>query len=134
MKNVQKSLFDNMTRQYALSKTLRFELAPTKQTLHNLQAHEILCKDFKKSEAYKEIKPLFDELHNKFIDESLENSHISWSEYFENFVQKTDESKKAQENITKKLRSEIGTLFEKTAEKWKTVINTDDKKPILKAK
>lgn len=131
---MQTSVFDSMTQKYALSKTLRFELTPTEQTRKNLQIHKILCKDLKKSEAYKEIKPLFDEIHNQFINESLEKSTISWDEYAKNFSEKTDEAKKQQEAISKNLRSEIGILFEKTAAKWKSTINVDEKNPILKAK
>lgn len=77
-----KNFYEKMTRNYAISKTLRFELLPIGMTRTNLERYEILIKDAKKDKAYHEIKPLFDEIHDKFISESLEKSEISWTEYF----------------------------------------------------
>ncbi len=127
-------IFDNISRKYALSKTLRFELASTEQTLKNLKIHNILTKDEKKEKAYHEIKPLFDELHNIFITESLEKSQISWEDYIAKYSRKTEENKKELENIEKNLREEIGKLFAHTGEYWKSELNKNFSKPVLKDK
>lgn len=132
--------WSDLTAQYALSKTLRFEIVPSKITRANLEKHNILVNDRAKQAAYKELKPLFDELHNQFIAESLEQSQIDWTPYLEHLKTKKSnfsapEKKKWEkemESIEKKLREQIGTLYEKTAEKWKSQINTDSKKEILK--
>lgn len=132
--------WSDLTAQYALSKTLRFEIVPSKITRENLEKQNILVNDRAKQVAYKELKPLFDELHNQFIAESLEQSQIDWTSYFEHLKTKNSnfsapEKKKWEkemESIEKKLREQIGTLYEKTAKNWKSQINTDSKKEILK--
>ena len=85
-----RNIFD-LVAQYALSKTLRFEIKPSKITRQNLEMQKILIQDTKKQKAYQELKPLFDALHNKFIAESLENSQINWESYFDHLkVKKSD--------------------------------------------
>lgn len=136
-----RKIFD-LVAQYALSKTLRFEIKPSKITRQNLETQKILIQDTKKQKAYQELKPLFDALHNKFIAESLENSQINWESYFDHLKAKksdfSDSEKKKWEKdfekIEKNLREEIGKLYEKTAERWKLEINENPKKPILKDK
>ena len=136
-----RKIFDLMA-QYALSKTLRFEIKPSKITRQNLEMQKILIQDTKKQKAYQELKSLFDALHNKFIAESLENSQINWESYFDHLKAKksdfSDSEKKKWEKdfekIEKNLREEIGKLYEKTAERWKLEINENPKKPILKDK
>lgn len=127
-----KNFYEKMTRNYAISKTLRFELLPIGMTRTNLERYEILIKDAKKDKAYHEIKPLFDEIHDKFISESLEKSEISWSEYFEE-IQKPNPDKKNLEKIEKNLRTEIGKLFEITGNRWKNQFNSENGE-ILKQK
>ena len=69
LKNFYEKIF-YLVAQYALSKTLRFEIKPSKITRQNLETQKILILDTKKQKAYQELKPLFDALHNKFIAES----------------------------------------------------------------
>jgi len=63
--------FEKFINLYELSKTLRFELKPqTEQTKEILK--QVIKDDSEKDKLYHEtMKPLFDELHNKFIQESL---------------------------------------------------------------
>jgi CRISPR-associated protein Cpf1 len=67
------NIFDNMTNLYSLSKTLRFGLRPDAKTKEHLQLSGILTRDKERDEDYTTIKPLFDKLHDKFIQESLHN-------------------------------------------------------------
>lgn len=128
-----KNFYEKMSASYALSKTLRFELLPIGMTRSNLEKHEILIKDAKKDKAYHEIKPLFDEIHDKFISESLEKSEISWNEYFEE-IQKSNPDKEILKKIEKDLRNEIGKLFETTGNTWRKSFNDEIGEEILKQK
>lgn len=73
----QPNPFDKFTNLYSLSKTLRFELKPVPETVEllkktNLQGKTPIQVDQEIDELYhKEMKPLFDKLHEKFINESL---------------------------------------------------------------
>ncbi|NTU74405.1 hypothetical protein HGB07_09840, partial [Candidatus Roizmanbacteria bacterium] len=68
---------DKFTNLYSLSKTLRFELKPLPETVELLKKKNLLGKtpveiDQEKDELYhKELKPMFDQLHEMFITESL---------------------------------------------------------------
>jgi len=71
------NLFSEFTNLYSLSKTLRFELKPVSETEEllkktNLQGKTPIQVDQEIDELYhKEMKPLFDKLHEKFISEAL---------------------------------------------------------------
>ncbi len=69
----QNSVFQDFTRKYALSKTLRFRLIPTPKTEELLKQNRIVPKDKEIYEAYLGVKTLFDELHRDFIKESLDS-------------------------------------------------------------
>lgn len=132
------SLFSEFTQKYALSKTLRFELKPVGRTREHLEQENILIHDAEKAKAYKAIKPLFDEIHEDFIRESLSRSTIHWDEYLELFTNKDNREKSWDEQMKKleeKLRKAIGVLYEKTAEDWKDRVNPPKpEKEILKEK
>ncbi len=73
----QKSPFDQFTNLYSLSKTLRFELKPSPETQELLKKTNLYGKtpiqvDQEIDNLYqKEMKPLFDQLHENFITEAL---------------------------------------------------------------
>jgi CRISPR-associated protein Cpf1 len=75
----QKSIFENFTNLYSLTKTLRFELKPTEETKSLLQKTDNLgltpvATDKQIDELYNtKLKLMFDDLHEKFINESLSN-------------------------------------------------------------
>ncbi|MDR1987440.1 MAG: hypothetical protein LBQ24_01380 [Candidatus Peribacteria bacterium] len=84
---------ENFVKQFALQKTLRFELIPVPETRNkmseNLQYDEDLqtfLKDQEIEDAYQTLKPVFDKIHEEFITRSLENDEakkIDFSKYFE---------------------------------------------------
>ena len=119
-----KSLFDNFTQQYSLSKTLRFELRPVGKTLENMHAQleynkdlQTFLKDQEIEDAYQKLKPLFDELHEEFITDSLDSvqaKQIDFSEYLALY-----EVKKELQTVEKKLREKIGETFVVTGKTWR---------------
>lgn len=60
--------FEDFTRQYSLSKTLRFEARPIGATLSHIIQSKLLEEDQHRSESYQKVKKLIDEYHKKFID------------------------------------------------------------------
>jgi len=69
--------YSQFTNLYSLTKTLKFELKPTEDTRKLLEKHSIINKDKKIDELYhSEMKPIFDDLHKKYIKESLLNLNL----------------------------------------------------------
>lgn len=66
-----KGLFDNFTKQYQISKTLRFELVPQGQTEKFINEKGLLEKDEKRAEDYKKAKGFIDDYHKHFIEQAL---------------------------------------------------------------
>lgn len=73
--------FNDFTRIYAVSKTLRFEAKPVGATLHNLIANGLLEHDEHRAESYVRVKKLIDEYHKAFIDETLASGCLAYEDY-----------------------------------------------------
>lgn len=128
------SIFDDMTNLYSLSKTLRFELKPVGRTLEHMKANGIITRDEQRDKDYDIIKPLFDKLHDEFIQASLGLSTIDWSNFqvfYTEFRKKMKDKSSLSDKDIKSLNSELETrmwtlrkevckLYNVTAEKWKT--------------
>lgn len=73
--NQAENIFSEFTNLYELSKTLRFELKPvleTKDLLEKGEGKNLIQMDQEIDRLYeKEMKPMFDVLHERFINESL---------------------------------------------------------------
>lgn len=127
------SKFNNL---YSLTKTLRFELKPTSNTIKNLEKFNIISKDEKRAKAYDEVmKTLFDQTHNKFINESLSNVRFQeqkiqdLQQFREELKQLKKDKKGDQKNIKqieksiellqKDLRKQITQSYIFTAKDWK---------------
>src|SRR3989339_318493 len=71
----KKGPFDQFTNLYELSKTLKFELQPVPETLElldNGEGKNLIQLDKEIDLLYEtSMKPLFDNLHEKFINDSL---------------------------------------------------------------
>lgn len=99
-----KSIFDNFTRQYSLSKTLRFELKPLPATRNYLEMDKqendkIFPKDKERAKNYIMLKGYLDLLHRDFIKERLsEFKKIEKSIDFGK-VYKCDKETEVKENI-----------------------------------
>jgi CRISPR-associated protein Cpf1 len=141
----QKKVFEQFTNQYALSKTLRFELKPVGKTREWMDKHleydadlQTFLKDQKIENAYRTLKPIFDSLHEEFISESLESetvSKIDFSQYLEKYKNKQTLGEKDLAKIEKGLRIQIGNSYQEVAKLWKEKAGKDSKgKDVLKKK
>lgn len=117
------SIWDSFINKYSLSKTLRFELKPTPETKSLV---DIIKKDKELARLYKEeMKPMLDDLHEKFIAESL--NQVKFDTYhlktFDENLQKLRElnkNRRESQSIIKELEDSnkaLGLLLKKTIEK-----------------
>lgn len=146
-----KSIFDNFTRQYSLSKTLRFELKPIGKTRENMDANleydenlRTFLADQKIEDAYQVLKPVFDKIHDEFITKALGSAtakEIDFSGYFNLYKkqkneQDKDERKKLDkpiQNEEKRLRKEFEKFYLIAGDEFKIVAGKDSNgKDILK--
>ncbi len=113
------SLFTSFTNLYSLSKTLRFELKPTENTKKLIEQERNIEKDKKIDEDYKKIKVYLDKLHRKFVDESLKEIELLGVQgYFDELKKSASKYSKNLEDITKKLREQIVSFFDKKDAEW----------------
>ena len=70
-----KSMKD-LTGQYSLSKTLRFELKPIGKTLEHIEQKGLLTQDEQRAEEYEQMKGIIDRYHKAFITMCLRNCKI----------------------------------------------------------
>lgn len=112
--------FNEFTRLYPVSKTLRFELRPVGKTKENIEKNGFLIRDQIRAKDYIRIKAIIDEYHKAYIDEVLSRcvlqydnvgKHNSLTEYVE-LVQRAgldgrnkDTLKKVQTNLRKQIVS-----------------------------
>ena len=110
--------FNDFTRQYSLSKTLRFQLRPIGKTLKYIVENRVLEHDKELSESYEKVKNIIDEYHKAFIERVLDHYQLqiknegrnnSLEEYLEyyNIRKKSDNEKKTFQSIQDKLRKQI---------------------------
>ena len=150
--------FKDFTNLYEIIKTLRFELKPIEQTKAITEKLWIEEKDELRDKDYDIIKPIFDQLHDKFIRESLFLFNENWSELAKSVnsykkeieginkkVRQTEDDKELlklqkrkeeeKNNYEKKLdefRKKITDNYEKIAEKWKNLWKDEKWETILK--
>ncbi|MCR4311120.1 MAG: hypothetical protein NUV54_00925, partial [Candidatus Taylorbacteria bacterium] len=119
------SIFDNFTRKYSLSKTLRFELVPTEKTKELLKRNNIFEKDEKVEKSYQEIKPLFDNLHREFVREALGHDKVDsavFREFDTTYKQITSKVKKDWKEVREakaKIHKYVARLLNDTGNEWK---------------
>jgi len=128
-KEQTKSIFDEFTNKYALSKTLRFELKPVGKTLENMRDAfeydsdiQAFLTDQRIEDAYQNLKPILDRIHEEFITESLESEKakdIPFHIYEESYRKKSEIKTKEFEAIEKKMRSYFDEVYKQTAQNWK---------------
>ncbi|GBR77399.1 putative CRISPR-associated protein [Candidatus Termititenax dinenymphae] len=114
-----KTIFDNFTGKYSLSKTLRFELKPVGKTAEWIEKTGLLKTDEQRAIDYKEVKKIIDEYHKEFIARVL--SGVTNLKNLRNFYNLYKTSKEKQdtgfdkkfENAQKLLRKEIVDVFKK---------------------
>ena len=130
MKNKQTKNFEKFTNLYELSKTLRFELKPVKETRQMLEDNDVFQKDELIQKKYTKTKKYFDRLRREFVKESLEKATLSKLEKYNEALEKvkritretSSKNKKSIETILeneeKRLRKEVVVLFNIKAKEW----------------
>lgn len=109
MKN--KQLFSDFTKQYQLSKTLRFELVPQEETEKFIKRNGLLQQDEIRAEDYKNVKEFIDEYHKDFIESALKKVKLkTLQEYYDVFI-KPEKDKNALNKPNETLRKEIAKLL-----------------------
>ena len=71
--------FENFTKQYQVSKTLRFELIPQGKTLDNMKRDGIISVDRQRNEDYQKAKGILDKLYKYILDFTMETVVIDWA-------------------------------------------------------
>lgn len=125
-----KSVFDDFTNLYSLSKTLRFELKPVGKTLNHLP--DVVVTDAHIKKLYTEVmKPALDSLHSDFITETLKNNVSLDLQKLEALRQKISEKMILKdrasmdridgeiEEMLADLRSDLVQGYNETAKAWK---------------
>ncbi len=142
---MEKSSFEKFTNLYELSKTLRFELKPVWITERLISENWLKERDELRDKDYDIIKPIFDQLHDKFIRESLYWVSINWEDLliltknYKKDLEKVNKQIKESENekeldklekerkdfednykkVLEQKRNEITKSYEFIANKWK---------------
>lgn len=108
--------YEKLTKQYPISKTLRYELRPMGKTLENIRANLIIESDEKRKKDYEQVKKIFDRYHKLVIDSSLQNVTLSHLNGFAEFYfknNKSDADVKAMKAEQIALRKEIVDALKK---------------------
>ena len=103
------SIFDKFTNQYALSKTLRFELKPVGNTQKMLDEAYVFAKNKTIDDSYIQAKFYFDKLHQKFIQDSLKDLSLDFLKY--KYLNLSKKKLQEKENSLKRLDNETGEDF-----------------------
>ena len=104
---------------YSRSITLRNALIPIGKTEENIQKFELLKNDFKRADAYGEIKNLIDDFHRFFIEDVLSKASFEWGPLYnqleltqkESDAQKKAKHKKELESLQSAMRKQIVKKF-----------------------
>lgn len=117
--------FQQFSRIYPLSKTLRFELKPVGNTLEHINKNGLLEQDQHRAESYIQVKKVIDEYHKAFIESVLDNLELQYndiennnslSEFYTYYMikSKDDNQQKKFEKIQEELRKQIANAFNKS--------------------
>lgn len=68
--------YQNLTKLYPVSKTIRNELIPIGKTLENIKKNNILESDIRRKADYEHVKGLMDNYHKQLINEALKGVHL----------------------------------------------------------
>jgi CRISPR-associated protein Cpf1 len=120
---------EQFTGMYPISKTLRFELIPQRETSDHIQKKGILLKDEQLAENYRKVKRVIDEYHKVFISKVLEKADINWTELAQSLdqyreFQSEPNNKKNLQKFQELKRKEVSRLFT-VHENYKDLFNKD---------
>ena len=78
-----KSIFNKFTKQYKLSKTLRFELRPVSETKPFLKSFVEI--DTQRADDYQKLKNIIDNFHRDWIEKTLSQKSILKIDFLRQF-------------------------------------------------
>ena len=124
--------FSGQKNGFSRSITLRNRLIPIGKTEENLKKSNILNDDFKRKQAYDEVKKIIDDFHKVFIEEVLSKANLNWEELyniFNEFQNEKDKNlknkiKNALQKNQKNMRTEIVRLF-KEDKRWEILFKKE---------
>ena len=128
--------FEDFTKVYSLSKTLRFEARPVGATLRNIWEGGLIQEDEHRAESYVKVKKLIDEYHKEFIDNALregclflkkEEGKGSLEEYYAIYSakEKGEAEVKKLTAIQQDMREKIVKAFKVDEEKFKRLFGCE---------
>lgn len=101
-------VFEDFTKQYQVSKTLRFELIPQGKTLENMERAGIVKGDCQRSEDYQEAKKIIDKIYKHILNSSMAKVEIDWSTLAEATKEfRKNKDKKKYENVQVRVRKKL---------------------------
>ncbi|MCB4762087.1 MAG: type V CRISPR-associated protein Cas12a/Cpf1, partial [Sulfurovum sp.] len=114
-------MYSEMTKEFSLSKTLRFELKPVFENedfIENFESEflkETVKRDKRRAEEYKQLKEIIDDYLRSYIDDTLSVKVLPDFEFDKAFVdyKNSQKEKKQWEERQKVLRNGIASLFKK---------------------
>lgn len=116
--------FNDFTKIYPLSKTLRFELVPIGETKENVAKSGILEQDQHRADSYVKVKKIIDDYHKTFIEAVLGDTRLPYTatgkndsleEYYTLYMcgTKDEKQKSLFEKVQENFRKQIADAFKK---------------------
>jgi len=120
------SIFDEFTKQYQLSKTLRFELKPVGKTAEwikqnniiSVENNELIGVDAVRAQNYKYLKRIIDQMHRIFMQEALCNLEQDYAVELSDKIIALFKEKDFDLKKDKDLPKILEKIFDSKAEEW----------------
>lgn len=106
--------YQNLTKMYPISKTIRNELIPIGKTLENIKKNNILESDLQRKSDYERVKIIMDDYHRQLIDEALNGAHLTLLDSAAETYLNSSKSVEAMDSFKKcqdKMRKEVANLL-----------------------
>lgn len=132
---MDKNFYSNFTNMYSVSKTIRMSLDPIGKTAEKMA--DMIKEDEQRATLYERIKPILDNVHKGYIENSLDNVTLNSLENYEEAFFSNDKDKL--DKIKEQLRKEVGKYINKppyfNKENYKNIlesVNDEDKAIVRK--
>lgn len=132
---MDKNFYSNFTNMYQVSKTIRMSLEPIGKTAEKMA--DMIKEDEQRATLYERIKPILDNVHKAYIENSLDNVTLNSLENYEEAFFSNDKDKL--DKIKEQLRKEVGKYINKppyfNKENYKNIlesVNDEDKAIVRK--
>ncbi len=101
-----------LTNQFSVQKTLRFELKPIGKTLEHIEAKGLIKEDEQRAQEYERLKKIIDFYHKDFISEALSSVRLKGLRCYERLFFDSARDEKVFEKIQTKMRKQMRKAFE----------------------